>query len=100
MNTKWNALLSNLRGDNIINTADTNLRSPYLIDVDRLIYSSYFRKLQDKTQVHPLSKSDYVRTRLTHSLEVSGVGRSLGYNIGIQLVNKYKLRNITEHDFG
>lgn len=75
-------------------------RSPYLIDVDRVIYSSHFRKLQDKTQVHPLSKSDYIRTRLTHSLEASVVGRSLGYHVGQKIINKYGLTNITQDDFG
>ncbi len=78
----------------------TQDRSPYLIDVDRLIYSTHFRKLQDKTQVHPLSKSDYVRTRLTHSLEVSSISRSLGYAVGRYIIDKYNLQNISEHDFG
>ena len=96
----WEQLLSSKRlGENTTETTNTK-RSSYLIDVDRIIYSSHFRKLQDKTQVHPLAKSDYVRTRLTHSLEVAGVGRSLGYNIGQKIVEKYNLQNINEHDFG
>ncbi|MFL1780448.1 Deoxyguanosinetriphosphate triphosphohydrolase [Candidatus Hepatincolaceae symbiont of Richtersius coronifer] len=96
----WQKLLCKKRYNS--NTTDTSdlSRSVYLVDVDRIIYSSYFRKLQDKTQVHPLSKSDYVRTRLTHSLEVAGVGRSLGYGIGMELVKKYDLKEVTEHDFG
>src|SRR3954447_11577343 len=53
-------------------------RSAFQRDWDRIIFSSAFRRLQDKTQVFPLAKSDYVRTRLTHSLEVASVGRSLG----------------------
>ena len=57
-------------------------RSPFQIDSDRVIFSSAFRRLQDKTQVFPLADNDYVRTRLTHSLEVASVGRSLGSRVG------------------
>lgn len=53
-------------------------RSPFQQDADRIVFSSAFRRLQDKTQVHPQPQSDYVRTRLTHSMEVASVGRSLG----------------------
>ena len=53
-------------------------RLGFEVDYDRIIFSPYFRSLQDKTQVIPLSKTDFVHTRLTHSLEVSVVGRSLG----------------------
>jgi dGTPase len=60
-------------------------RSVYQRDYDAIIFSSSFRRLQDKAQVFPLAKSDYVRTRLTHSLEVSCVGRSLGQLIGEDL---------------
>lgn len=94
----WLQLLSTQRY-NTINAGLEPIRSPFLVDVDRIVYSSHFRKLQDKTQVHPLSKSDYVRTRLTHSLEVAGVGRSLGFEIALELSKKHKL-NISEHDFG
>lgn len=54
------------------------LRSPFEADYDRVIYSTPFRRLARKTQVHPLAQNDHVRNRLTHSLEVCGVGRSLG----------------------
>src|SRR3954467_15812133 len=57
-------------------------RSPFQIDSDRIIFSSAFRRLQDKTQVFPLADNDYVRTRLTHSLEVASVGRSLAARVG------------------
>ena len=57
-------------------------RSEYQRDFDRIAFSSSFRRLQDKTQVVPLPASDFVRTRLTHSLEVSSIGRSLGIQVG------------------
>ena len=75
----WVRLLSTKRlgrpanGDNAL-----PLRTEFTRDYDRIIFSSAFRRMQDKTQVFPLAKSDYVRTRLTHSLEVASVGRSLG----------------------
>ena len=80
---KWNQLLSSKRniefgGGN--KTAD--LRSEFEKDYHRIIGSASFRRLQDKTQVFPLDKSDFIRTRLTHSLEVSSFGKSLGQNIG------------------
>ena len=60
-------------------------RSEFERDYDRIIFSSAFRRLQDKTQVFPLSTSDYTRTRLTHSLEVSSVGHTLGMLAGNHL---------------
>src|SRR4029434_8675348 len=56
-------------------------RSAFRRDGDRVTFSSAFRRLQDKTQVFPLSDNDYVRTRLTHSLEVASVARSLGARV-------------------
>ncbi|QBA65526.1 dGTP triphosphohydrolase [Muriicola soli] len=64
-------------------------RLGFEVDYDRIIFSAAFRSLQDKTQVIPLSKTDFVHTRLTHSLEVSVVGRSLGRVAGKQLLSKY-----------
>ena len=58
------------------------LRTEFFRDWDRIVFCSAFRRLQDKTQVHPMAKTDYVRTRLTHSLEVASVGRSLGMQAG------------------
>ncbi|WP_323755692.1 deoxyguanosinetriphosphate triphosphohydrolase [Roseivirga sp.] len=71
-------------------------------DFDRIIFSHPFRKLQDKTQVHPLPEQDFVHTRLTHSLEVSSVGRSLGRLVGSKLIEKYDFLQfkVTAHDFG
>ena len=59
-------------------------------DYHRIIGSASFRRLQDKTQVFPLDKSDYIRTRLTHSLEVSSFARSLGQNVGEKIIREKK----------
>ena len=65
-------------------------RSDFQRDYDRLIFSAPFRRLQNKTQVFPLPGSIFVHNRLTHSLEVSCVGRSLGNNVSTALYEKYK----------
>ena len=72
-------------------------RLGFEVDYDRIIFSDSFRSLQDKTQVVPLSKTDFAHTRLTHSLEVSVVARSLGRIVGKYLINKYP--NLTEKGF-
>ena len=80
---EWRTLLSPKRereGSGRAKYAD--LRSEFEKDYHRIIGSASFRRLQDKTQVFPLDKSDFIRTRLTHSLEVSSLGKSLGQNIG------------------
>src|SRR5512141_1852951 len=64
-------------------------RSEFQRDFDRIVFSSAFRRLQDKTQVFPLAKNDYVRTRLTHSLEVASVGRSLGVLAGDHVLRQH-----------
>ncbi|WP_102407193.1 dGTP triphosphohydrolase [Parabacteroides bouchesdurhonensis] len=64
-------------------------RTDFQRDYDRLIFSSPFRRLQNKTQVFPLPGSIFVHNRLTHSLEVSCVGRSLGNNVAKGLMQKY-----------
>ena len=83
---EWEKLLSIRRGREPSNgTKDrkkTDLRSEFEKDYHRIIGSASFRRLQDKTQVFPLDKSDFIRTRLTHSLEVSSFAKSLGQNIG------------------
>lgn len=63
-------------------------RLPWQTDYDRITFSSAFRRLQDKTQVFPLSSSDYVRTRLTHSMEAATVAKSLGGMVGVYLKDK------------
>ena len=79
---EWERLVSTMRLGREDDRGDGGSRTEYMRDWDRLVYSSAFRRLQDKTQVFPLSDSDYVRTRLTHSIEVSSVGRSLGMLCG------------------
>ena len=87
---EWSTLLCTKRmrggaGSKKITAAD--LRSEFEKDYHRIIGSASFRRLQDKTQVFPLDKSDFIRTRLTHSLEVSSLGKSLGQNIGENIIN-------------
>jgi dGTPase len=73
-------------------------RSSFHKDYDRLIFSKSFRRLSKKTQVHPLSKNDHVHNRLTHSLEVASVGRSLGLRAGE--IFKRKNESINPYDVG
>ena len=76
---EWRQLLSEKRRGNYARSRDRkhDLRSEFEKDYHRIIGSASFRRLQDKTQVFPLDRSDFIRTRLTHSLEVSSFGRSL-----------------------
>lgn len=102
----WEQLLSLKRfGDkekrNRLDQDETRLG--FEVDYDRIIFSDSFRSLQDKTQVVPLSKTDFVHTRLTHSLEVSVVARSLGRIVGEQLLEKYPIlveKGYKMNDFG
>lgn len=70
-------------------------RSDFQRDYDRLIFSSPFRRLQNKTQVFPLPGSIFVHNRLTHSLEVSSVGRSLAHEVALRLKEKYPDPSLT-----
>lgn len=79
---RWKRLLSDGRLGETTSYPHPEGRSRFDQDYDRIVFSSAFRRLQDKTQVFPLSQSDYTRTRLTHSIEVSCVGRSLGQMAG------------------
>lgn len=88
----WEQLLSLKRyGDKNkrLRKEQDETRLGFEVDYDRIIFSSAFRSLQDKTQVIPLSKTSFVHTRLTHSLEVSVVGRSLGRVVGKKIVEKH-----------
>lgn len=103
----WEQLLSlKKQGDKgkRLRKEQDDTRLGFEVDYDRIIFSSAFRSLQDKTQVIPLSKTDFVHTRLTHSLEVSVVGRSIGRLVGKQIVEKYphlrEVHGYQPNDFG
>jgi dGTPase len=102
---QWEKLLASGRFDPSKKKLDIrkSYRSEFEKDYDRIIFSSPFRNLQDKTQVFPLPEHHFVHTRLTHSLEVSSVGRSLGKSAGEYILNKYpelKENGIQSSDIG
>ncbi|XCF06982.1 dGTP triphosphohydrolase [Tamlana crocina] len=103
----WEQLLSLKRfGDTNkrLRKEQDETRLGFEVDYDRIIFSSEFRSLQDKTQVIPLSQTDFVHTRLTHSLEVSVVGRSLGRKVGLKVLEKHphlqSVHGYQANDFG
>lgn len=97
---RWEQLLSTKRPREAVAKPKQkeDLRSEFEKDYHRIIGSASFRRLQDKTQVFPLDKSDFIRTRLTHSLEVSSYGKSLGQNIGEYILTYIKDPNFTWKD--
>jgi dGTPase len=97
----WEQLLSSDRSGSQ-NTGTKPDRSEFEKDFDRIIFSLPFRRLQDKTQVFPLPEDDFVHNRLTHSLEVASVGRSLGKLAGEIIIAQHKELNttISASDFG
>lgn len=96
----WQQLLSPVRFGETQGTLALDVgRSPFHKDYDRIIFSSAFRRLDRKTQVHPLSENDHVHNRLTHSLEVGCVGRSLGTRVAEMLGDELP-DNITASDVG
>ncbi|MEH6679735.1 MAG: dNTP triphosphohydrolase [Sediminicola sp.] len=104
---KWEQLLSLKRhGDNFkrLRSEQDETRLGFEVDYDRVIFSAAFRSLQDKTQVIPLSRTDFVHTRLTHSLEVSVVGRSLGRIAGKKILEQHpylsEVHGYRFNDFG
>ena len=104
---QWEQLLSLRRqGDKNkrLRTEQDETRLGFEVDYDRVIFSSAFRSLQDKTQVIPLSGTSFVHTRLTHSLEVSVVGRTLGRKVGQALLQRHPQLETTHghrfNDFG
>ena len=87
----WNDLLCKERIRSFQkSTTSGDFRTEFEKDYHRIIGSSSFRRLQDKTQVFPLDKSDYVRTRLTHSLEVSSFAKSLSQIVGERIIKEIK----------
>lgn len=76
-----------------------SLRTSYIRDYDRIVFSSAFRRLQNKTQVFPLPGPVFVHNRLTHSLEVASVGRSLGRMVGHKIAEKCELNDPLFQDF-
>lgn len=100
MNMQWPQLLSRHRLGSEAEPRETTARTDFQRDFDRIVFSSAFRRMQDKTQVFPLSKVDYVRTRLTHSLEASSIGRSLGTLVGEQVIKRHALKGFEAADFG
>lgn len=85
-----NLIYSGKRSEQYLPQTGSAARSEFQRDFDRIIFSSAFRRLQNKTQVFPLPGSVFVHNRLTHSLEVSSVGRTLGTTIGEYIAQKYK----------
>ncbi|TND09348.1 MAG: dGTPase [Bacteroidetes bacterium] len=98
----WNHLFSAKRDHNKDPKPSGVDRSDFERDFDRVVFSSAFRRLQDKTQVIPLPESDFVHTRLTHSLEVSCVGRSLGRIAGSVILDRHPelKKELSVSDFG
>jgi len=92
----WTQLLSRARPGEVSKIDGSNAdRSSFEQDYDRIIFSNAFRSLQDKTQVFPLPKEDFVHTRLTHSLEVASVGRSMGKMAGRVILKRHpELQNL------
>lgn len=87
----WSDLLCADRIRSFAGTSgSTDLRSEFEKDYHRIIGSASFRRLQDKTQVFPLDQSDFIRTRLTHSMEVSSIARSLGQNISQNIIRNHR----------
>jgi len=83
----WKSLLSAQRDARAQNFAD--IRNEFQRDYDRIIFSNVFRRLQNKTQVFPLPGSQMVHNRLTHSLEVASVGRSIARKVSKQLAERF-----------
>lgn len=97
MEMQWDKLLTSKRLG-IKDSDGDGIRTEYYRDYDRIVFSASFRRLARKTQVHPLSFNDHIHNRLTHSVEVSSVGRSLGLAVGLKIKDKLP-SDITAVDF-
>lgn len=93
---EWTQLLSGERVRTHTYKNQKDYRSEFEKDYHRIIVSAAFRRLQDKTQVFPLDKSDFIRTRLTHSMEVSSIGKSFGKAVYHAILEKLPEAEITE----
>lgn len=107
MRLSWSKLITTKRFMGGTYELPSDARTEFERDYDRIIFSSPFRRLKDKTQVFPVPKSDFVHTRLTHSIEVASIGRSLGKLVGKFILEKEtvadgnsKKLKITDDDFG
>jgi dGTPase len=101
LNMNWEKLLNaqRLNAPTRQESCVDGARSDFHKDHDRIVFSSPFRRLGRKTQVHPLTANDHVHTRLTHSIEVGSVGRSLGIKVG-QLIQSHLPENRLPYDLG
>lgn len=98
----WSKLLSRSRlVEDVVNIPDFG-RTAFEKDFDKIIFSSSFRRLKDKTQVFSLVDNDYIRSRLIHSLEASCVGRTLGTLVGKDIIERHleELKDFEARDFG
>lgn len=101
MSMSWEHLLSPLRLGEDKQKPRSGTRTDFERDYDRVLFSSPFRRLRGKTQVFPLPDNDHVHTRMTHSLEVASVGRSLGKGVGDHIIEQYDLAKMYHRsDFG
>lgn len=96
---EWQQLFYSGRVGKTSSELTDDQRNPYQRDYDRIIFSSAFRRLQDKTQVFPLPGKHFVHNRLTHSLEVASVGRSLGSSIGQRISDATEGKDKAFHRF-
>ena len=92
---EWENLLCEKRQSSSKGSNKNDLRNEFQKDYHRIICSASFRRLQDKTQVFPLDNSDFVRTRLTHSLEVASFAKSLGQTAFQYLIDNNKDDELT-----
>lgn len=95
----WESLINGKRLRRTIEEHDDG-RSPFQKDIDRIVFSAAFRRLANKTQVHPLAENDHIHNRLTHSVETASVGRSLGTIVGTSLRSELESHEISRDDFG
>ena len=99
---QWHKLLSSSRLVEAVPNIPDAGRTVFEKDFDKIIFSSSFRRLKDKTQVFSLVENDYIRSRLSHSLEASCVGRTLGTLVGSEIIKRHnaELQGFQARDFG